>query len=68
LPCCAAVQVDGDGEEDMEDHFRPAVQPVPSATAFTSTPCGVCPVFADCHEGGDISPQTCIYYDQWLGF
>lgn len=59
-------QVEGEAEDDMEDHYRPAVMPLPSTSAFTSTPCGVCPVFNECHEDGLISPQTCVYYDKWL--
>lgn len=59
-------QVDGEGDDDMNDHFRPAVHSIPSSNAFTSIPCGVCPVFSECEEGGIISPQTCVYYDKWL--
>lgn len=25
-------------------------------------------VFDDCHEGGEISPSTCIYMTEWLEF
>lgn len=39
---------------------------IPEQTAFTSIPCGVCPVFGECVEGGAVSPQTCVYYKQWL--
>lgn len=30
----------------------------------------LCPpqVFDDCHEGGEISPSTCIYIAEWLDF
>lgn len=41
---------------------------VPETTALTSVPCGTCPVFSECHDGGVISPQTCVYYDKWLDF
>lgn len=33
---------------------------------FTSVPCAVCPVFNDCCEGGEVSPQTCEYLTHWL--
>jgi len=33
---------------------------------FTSTPCGICPVFRECSDKGDISPITCIYLKNWL--
>ena len=59
-------QVDGEGEDDLEDHFRPAVHSIPPTSAFTSVPCGLCPVSSECQEGGVISPQTCVYYDRWL--
>lgn len=25
-------------------------------------------VFDDCHEGGEISPSTCVYLTEWLDF
>jgi hypothetical protein len=28
-------------------------------------PCTTCPLFNDCFPHGDISPSTCIYWDQW---
>ncbi len=36
--------------------------------AFTSTPCGVCPVFEHCSPGGVVSPEHCVYLDGWLDF
>ena len=32
---------------------------------ITQTPCGTCPVFLECKDGGIISPQTCIYFNDW---
>eukprot|EP00798_Chlamydomonas_sp_ICE-L_P004425 gene4425-14557_t len=61
-------QVDGEGEDDVDDHYRPAVHTIPDNSALTSTPCGVCPVFNECHEDGLVSPKTCLYYDRWLQF
>ncbi|GAX75508.1 hypothetical protein CEUSTIGMA_g2951.t1 [Chlamydomonas eustigma] len=61
-------QVDGEGAEDLDDHFRPAVHSIPATTAFTSIPCGTCPVLSECKEGGLISPQTCVYFDKFLEF
>ncbi|EJT78542.1 DNA-directed RNA polymerase III subunit RPC6 [Gaeumannomyces tritici R3-111a-1] len=34
---------------------------------LTEAPCGNCPVFELCEEGGPVSPRTCIYYNRWLG-
>mmetsp|Transcript_41328 Transcript_41328/g.67012 ORF Transcript_41328/g.67012 Transcript_41328/m.67012 type:complete len:290 (-) Transcript_41328:628-1497(-) len=39
---------------------------VPNALA--SVPCGVCPVMNECSDGGIVSPQTCVYFDDWLSF
>ena len=61
-------QVDGAGDDDVDDHFRPAVHSIPASTAFTSIPCGMCPVFNECKEGGAVSPQTCVYFEKWLEF
>ncbi|XP_032881628.1 DNA-directed RNA polymerase III subunit RPC6 [Amblyraja radiata] len=45
-----------------------AVNPIIQPTGLMRTPCGMCPVFDDCHEGGDISPATCLYMTEWLEF
>lgn len=34
--------------------------------AFTEAPCGKCPVFHLCEEGGPVSASTCVYFKQWL--
>lgn len=49
-------------------YYTPAALAIPEHSALTSVPCGVCPVFNECHEGGVISPQTCVYYAEWLQF
>jgi DNA-directed RNA polymerase III subunit RPC6 len=36
-----------------------------AADGFISTPCFVCPVFNECTPGGEISPQTCVYFENW---
>lgn len=41
-------------------------RPIHPPTYFTDVPCGVCPVFDKCEEGGLISPETCLYMTQWL--
>mmetsp|Transcript_71099 Transcript_71099/g.167594 ORF Transcript_71099/g.167594 Transcript_71099/m.167594 type:complete len:88 (-) Transcript_71099:1005-1268(-) len=33
---------------------------------YTDMPCSSCPVFVECGEGGVISPETCVYMDEWL--
>lgn len=35
-------------------------------TGLTQAPCGRCPVFDVCRDGGPVNPQTCVYFDAWL--
>ncbi|KPM36469.1 hypothetical protein AK830_g10082 [Neonectria ditissima] len=35
---------------------------------FTEAPCGRCPVFELCEEGGPVAPSNCEYFQRWLGF
>ncbi|KAM7216565.1 DNA-directed RNA polymerase [Rhypophila decipiens] len=39
--------------------------PIPNG--LMEAPCGRCPVFDICVEGGPVSPSTCIYFPRWLG-
>ena len=48
---------DHDGDLDVAD-----------LNALADAPCGVCPVFRDCHPGGLISPETCTYFNEWMQF
>ncbi|KAH8813153.1 RNA polymerase Rpc34 [Xylogone sp. PMI_703] len=34
---------------------------------LTDAPCGRCPVFDLCAEGGPVGPSNCEYYTEWLG-
>ena len=36
-------------------------------SAFTEAPCGRCPVFEICEEGGPVGPNNCEYFKRWLG-
>uniref|UniRef100_A0A8C1AEH2 Polymerase (RNA) III (DNA directed) polypeptide F n=1 Tax=Cyprinus carpio carpio TaxID=630221 RepID=A0A8C1AEH2_CYPCA len=53
-----------DGEMKLYRGVNPIIQP----TGLVKTPCGLCPVFDDCHEGGEISPSNCVYMAEWLDF
>ncbi|XP_037752142.1 DNA-directed RNA polymerase III subunit RPC6 isoform X2 [Lepidochelys kempii] len=53
-----------DGHMKLYRSVNPIIQP----TGLIRTPCGLCPVFDDCHEGGEISPSNCIYMAEWLEF
>jgi len=37
-----------------------------TGNGLTETPCGRCPVFELCEEGGPVSPSNCVYFVQWL--
>jgi len=52
--------------KDEEVFYVAATLKIPERSAFTSTPCGVCPVFRECREDGLISPATCVYFNEWL--
>nr|POE99444.1 putative dna-directed rna polymerase iii subunit rpc6 [Quercus suber] len=47
-----------DGMDD-EDGFH--------SNGLTQTPCGQCPVFDVCEEGGPVNPGNCVYFNEWLG-
>ncbi|KAG8014925.1 DNA-directed RNA polymerase III subunit RPC6 [Nibea albiflora] len=53
-----------DGQMKLYRGVNSVIQP----TGLVRTPCGLCPVFDDCHEGGEISPSNCIYMMEWLDF
>ncbi|KAH6651590.1 RNA polymerase Rpc34 [Truncatella angustata] len=38
----------------------------PRTNGLTTAPCGRCPVFQLCEEGGPVWPGGCEYFDQWL--
>ncbi|GAQ88488.1 DNA-directed RNA polymerase III subunit RPC6 [Klebsormidium nitens] len=58
-----------DPDEDADTTFyRMSPMSVPETNAFTSIPCGVCPVLHECSDDGLISPATCVYYQEWLQF
>ncbi|XP_066034154.1 DNA-directed RNA polymerase III subunit RPC6 isoform X3 [Chamaea fasciata] len=56
------------GSVDGQMRLYRAVSPLIQPTGLVRTPCGLCPVFDDCHEGGEISPSNCIYMTEWLEF
>ncbi|KAL1843831.1 hypothetical protein VTJ49DRAFT_7182 [Mycothermus thermophilus] len=38
----------------------------PLTNGLTEAPCGRCPVFELCEEGGPVSPSKCVYFLEWL--
>eukprot|EP00879_Flechtneria_rotunda_P027217 GHRR01029118.1.p1 GENE.GHRR01029118.1~~GHRR01029118.1.p1 ORF type:complete len:143 (-),score=24.35 GHRR01029118.1:334-762(-) len=65
---CRIEAIEEPDDEEGLERYRVAVLPVPDTTALTSIPCGVCPVIDQCCEGGQVSPQACVYYQAWLEF
>lgn len=39
----------------------------PPTNGLMEAPCGRCPVFELCDEGGPVSPSNCVYFQRWLG-
>eukprot|EP01112_Ceratiomyxa_fruticulosa_P023510 TRINITY_DN900_c0_g1_i3.p2 TRINITY_DN900_c0_g1~~TRINITY_DN900_c0_g1_i3.p2 ORF type:complete len:291 (+),score=55.55 TRINITY_DN900_c0_g1_i3:1496-2368(+) len=37
-----------------------------SLPGISTVPCFKCPVFNECTVGGEISPEKCVYYTNWL--
>jgi DNA-directed RNA polymerase III subunit RPC6 len=61
---------DGDVEvvsigRDAQNRYRLQGARAPESTALSDIPCGVCPVFNECQDGGYISPENCEYYTEW---
>lgn len=36
--------------------------------SLTESPCGNCPVFDLCEEGGPVNARSCTYFQEWLAF
>ncbi|PPQ95506.1 hypothetical protein CVT26_008534 [Gymnopilus dilepis] len=43
-----------------------AIREAPATLSLTEAPCGLCPSFEFCKEGGPVNPQQCVYYGDWL--
>eukprot|EP00842_Homolaphlyctis_polyrhiza_P005584 jgi/Hompol1/6026/HPOL_002352-RA len=62
---------DDDDFADMDEEiwcYRATRMLEREAAAWTGVPCGKCPVFSFCKEGGPVSPSTCVYLKKWLDF
>jgi len=59
-------KVSGVENGEIIEKFQKSAIPFSRTTPLTNIPCGVCPVFTECHEGGLISPEKCEYYSKWL--
>ena len=54
----------GGGEEGDGDV---RLGPPPLGNGLVEAPCGRCPVFDLCEEGGPVNPSNCVYFQRWLG-
>ena len=60
------VSLGGEGDlEGGKSYYRRAPM-ISDYNMLTVMPCGQCPVFESCEDGGLISPATCQYMAQWL--
>ena len=43
-----------------------AIEPIFPSAGLARCPCGVCPVIRKCGTKGNIRPETCKYFRDWL--
>ena len=55
-------------ESGSKQNFYRSMKPMLDSSPVVRNPCGICPVFKDCHDDGLITPETCIYLNKWLDF
>lgn len=55
-------------EHGAKQNLYRSVASTLESSPVVRNPCGICPVFKDCHDDGLITPQTCIYLNKWLDF
>ncbi|XP_014666987.1 PREDICTED: DNA-directed RNA polymerase III subunit RPC6-like [Priapulus caudatus] len=63
----AATSQGGGDDGDPQSLYRAVNRMLPD-TGVMRVPCGVCPVFDQCHEEGAVSPSTCVYMKEWLEY
>lgn len=54
--------------DDRTGPLDPDIDGIGPGNGLSQVPCGRCPVASDCRIGGQISPDTCVYMDEWLQF
>lgn len=62
-----------DSEDDSKQNqeylmwmFKAAKYIRDNGNFYTDIPCGNCPVFEFCKEGGPVNPGECVYLSNWL--
>ena len=46
--------------------YKAIKDPKDERNPLTDIPCGKCPVFEFCKDGGPVSPSLCVYFKKWL--
>jgi len=59
---------DGLAERDEQQGavYRVVESIFKESAGYVRVPCAFCPILADCHPGGVISPASCVYFKDWL--
>ena len=57
--------MNGTGYKSVRTSFRD--NKIFAGNGLTEAPCGNCPVFDFCEEGGPVNAKTCAYFVDWLG-
>jgi len=55
-----------DGNAYQSVKYGPGVEGVQVENGLTEAPCGRCPVFDICEEGGPVNARSCTYFQDWL--
>lgn len=55
-------------ENGTKSNLYRSIKSIIISAPIVRTPCGICPIFNDCHDDGLITPSTCIYLNNWLNF
>ncbi len=51
---------------DNSNKLYRSIESLAKDTGIMRMPCGLCPVYNDCYEGGPICPSKCVYMKEWL--
>lgn len=46
--------------------YRALREATSNSLGLMEAPCGPCPSFEFCKDGGPVNPRECIYYSDWL--
>ncbi|KAK2750782.1 34-kDa subunit of RNA polymerase III (C) [Onygenales sp. PD_40] len=55
------LQAGNQGDQNMDQDSLAL-----GGNGMTEAPCGRCPVFSLCQEGGPVNAENCEYFDEWL--